>query len=125
MPTLKKVIAVLLIASTILSCFTQLLVFTGYKLNKNYIAAVLCTNKSNPELHCNGKCFLDIKIKELEKKYKQEQETLKRSSEVKPPVFNFPLAIIQPLVMVKTETLYLQKQPQEVYFSIFHPPALG
>lgn len=124
MPILKKVIAVLLIVSTILSCFMQLLVFTGYKLNKNYIAGVLCTNKNKPELHCNGKCFLDIKIKELEKKNKQEQETLKRNSEVKPPIFNFPLGIIHTFVVVKLETPYLEKQPQEVYFSIFHPPAL-
>jgi len=29
-----------------------------YQLNKAYIAANLCENKSKPVMHCNGKCHL-------------------------------------------------------------------
>ncbi|MCK5816046.1 MAG: hypothetical protein KAH07_08890 [Flavobacteriaceae bacterium] len=35
-----------------------------YNLNKEYIASVLCENRDRPQLACNGKCYLDKKIKE-------------------------------------------------------------
>lgn len=38
-----------------------------YNLNKEYIASVLCENRDKPQLACNGKCYLDKKIKESKK----------------------------------------------------------
>ena len=33
-----------------------------YSLNKRFIAENLCENKSKPEMHCAGKCFLSKKL---------------------------------------------------------------
>ncbi|MBV1888364.1 MAG: hypothetical protein KUG51_03650 [Urechidicola sp.] len=35
-----------------------------YQTNKEYIASVLCENRNKPELACNGKCYLNKKVKE-------------------------------------------------------------
>lgn len=46
------------------------------KLNKDYIARVLCENRSRPELHCNGQCYLAKKLKAQQDK--QNKETNQR-----------------------------------------------
>ncbi|WP_313093052.1 hypothetical protein [Chryseobacterium flavum] len=33
-----------------------------YAVNYNYIVKVLCINKSRPEIHCNGKCYLSKEL---------------------------------------------------------------
>lgn len=53
-----------------------------FKLNREYIAKVLCENRKRPELHCDGKCF-------LAKKLKQQQE--KQDKETSEKVHNTPL----------------------------------
>ena len=57
---------------------SSLFVWAGFEMNKNYIATELCINKSRPELHCNGKCYLLKKLKQAqEKEQKQEKENSK------------------------------------------------
>lgn len=46
-----------------------------YAVNYNYISEVLCINKSRPELHCNGKCYLS---KELAKTNDAESSPLNK-----------------------------------------------
>ncbi|UKB79279.1 MULTISPECIES: hypothetical protein [Chryseobacterium] len=33
-----------------------------YAVNYDYIVKVLCINKSRPEVHCNGKCYLSKEL---------------------------------------------------------------
>lgn len=33
-----------------------------YAVNYDYIVKVLCINKSRPEIHCNGKCYLSKEL---------------------------------------------------------------
>ncbi|KIC65014.1 hypothetical protein RM51_00750 [Chryseobacterium taiwanense] len=42
--------------------FRPLIPLVEYAVNYDYISEVLCINKSNPELHCNGKCYLGKEI---------------------------------------------------------------
>jgi len=37
--------------------------FIEYLINREYIANVLCVNKNNPEIKCNGKCYLNKQLK--------------------------------------------------------------
>jgi hypothetical protein len=49
----------------------------SFEMNKTYIISSLCENKARPELMCNGKCFLNKKLKEAddnEKKQSQKSE---------------------------------------------------
>jgi len=43
---------------TLFVVFRPLVPLVKYAVNYNYISEVLCVNKDNTELHCNGKCYL-------------------------------------------------------------------
>lgn len=47
---------------TLFVVFRPLVPLVEYAVNYDYISEVLCINKSNPELHCNGKCYLSKEI---------------------------------------------------------------
>ncbi|WP_370899407.1 hypothetical protein [Chryseobacterium gossypii] len=42
--------------------FRPLIPVIDYVANYDYIVETLCINKSNPELHCNGKCYLSKEL---------------------------------------------------------------
>jgi hypothetical protein len=52
--------------------FRPLIPLAEYAVNYDYIANTLCVNKSKPELHCNGKCYLS---KELAKANSDSEST--------------------------------------------------
>lgn len=118
----RKYIAFLLLLGITTNCFNQWLLFAAYSLNKSYISTVLCTNLKKPELHCEGKCFLDIKLKDLENKKQQNQDTLKRmvetfaltSTNLLNPLFATPIE--------KATPPYLHQKPIGNVVAIFHPP---
>ncbi len=86
---------------------------------------MLCTNKDKPALHCEGKCFLDIKLKELEQKSKQEQEHVKRVIETVAP--EKPLLVFKTFETEVEITIphYLQQKPVGKTSTIFHPPKVA
>ncbi|MCC9063716.1 hypothetical protein [Flavobacterium piscisymbiosum] len=43
-------------------------------MNKEYIVANLCENRKKPEMHCNGKCFLEKKLKQADDNEKKHGE---------------------------------------------------
>lgn len=47
---------------TLFVVFRPLIPLVEYAVNYEYISEVLCINKSKPELHCNGKCYLSKEI---------------------------------------------------------------
>jgi len=54
-----------------------------YHLNKKYITQKLCENRSNPNLHCNGHCYLSKQLKKAEEgEQKQTQNVLKEKEEI-------------------------------------------
>ncbi|WP_250253705.1 hypothetical protein [Chryseobacterium sp. Marseille-Q3244] len=42
--------------------FRPLIPLVEYAVNYNYIVNTLCVNKSKPEVHCNGKCYLSKEL---------------------------------------------------------------
>lgn len=65
---------------------------------------------------------MDIKLKELEQKNKQEQDQLKRMIETVAPEL---LAVVVPVYeteVTNSPTFYLNKKPIKTATSIFHPP---
>jgi len=118
----RNLVAALLLIGILANSFSYLIVSTSYHFNKTYISSVLCTNKNKPELHCEGKCFLDIKLKELEQKNKQEQEHLKRVIETVAPE---KISLVFNTFETEVETTiphYLQQKPVNTASFIFHPP---
>ena len=118
----RKLVAGLLLVGILANCFNYWIVSTSYYINKSYISSVLCTNKNKPELHCDGKCFLDMKLKELEQKHKQEQEQQKRVIETVAPEKTLTVFNTFETEVETTIPNYLQQKPVGKTSFIFHPP---
>jgi hypothetical protein len=118
----RQLIAMLLLVGILTNCFSYWILSASYSFNKKYISTVLCSNISHPEKHCEGKCFLHIKLKELEQKNKHDQDNIKRIIETDQissvslvcPVYTIPIADLT--------NNYLQKKPTGSATSIFQPP---
>lgn len=62
--TLQKLLSIGLLFAFAAQCFSQWGVLAGYELNKDYIAEFLCINRDKPAMHCDGKCYLRMKMKQ-------------------------------------------------------------
>jgi hypothetical protein len=122
MSIFRRLIALFLLFGILTNCFNYWVLSSSYAFNKAYISSVLCSNKDKPELHCEGKCFMDIKLKELEQKNKQDQENLKRMIETVAPVTASLLIPVYEIDLSPVSTYYLQQKPINTAIAIFHPP---
>ena len=68
----NRFIAVCLLIALIGSGFSQFAVYAGFQLNQDYIAKNLCVNRNRPEMHCNGRCYLMSKLKQVTEKEKKQ-----------------------------------------------------
>ncbi|MBC6110400.1 hypothetical protein ACFOG5_05495 [Pedobacter fastidiosus] len=118
----KRILIYFLISCTISNGAMQLVAYTGYQMNKEYITSVFCINKAHPELHCDGQCFLARKLKDLESKNKQAQENIKRVAEAEPKFQTIAINQNIPYFIIKSENGYLEKPVKDLSASIFHPP---
>lgn len=70
---MRSLIAYILLAAIMLPTLSPWGTIAYFKLNREYIAKVLCENRKRPELHCDGKCYLAKKLRQ--QKEKQDKET--------------------------------------------------
>lgn len=61
---------------TLYMVFRPLIPLMEYAVNYDYISTTLCVNKSKPELHCNGKCYVS---KELAKTNDSDSSPLNKT----------------------------------------------
>lgn len=117
-----KPVSILLLFSLLITNFSNLFLFAGFELNRNYIATELCTNKSKPELHCNGQCFLMKKLKQAqekeEKKDRQSQMSHFQEALVNSPIIFKRYAVAETKLHIPTS----MGMPQNIKNSIFQPP---
>lgn len=122
---IKNLVVFFLAFSIAGNCFMPLIMYSGYQVNKAYITSTFCINKNHPELHCDGKCFLSRKLKELDQKTKNNQENLKKSVD---GFIAFNVISVQKdfFTFVKETTVgYLEKPTIGLTISIFHPPQVA
>ena len=124
-----KIVAVsILILLVITQTFSKWMMIFQYEANKDYIATVLCENKSRPQLHCNGKCKL------MEKMQADEQQNAPVNN--KPVKASFVEALFLPegmnlSVSVSTaeeqvfNSCYLMTNYTSPHFPVFHPPSMS
>jgi hypothetical protein len=103
------------------------LVMADFYINIEKITLQLCINKSKPELHCNGKCYLKKKL-ESEQRQQHEQEPGNRKyipelqlcfqQELTGPV------IAQRTIEFEKHPLYNQLETTSFQAAIFHPPSM-
>ena len=69
---MDKILAIFFALSIFGISTRDLVVYTHFKLDQNFIASVLCINKNKPATKCNGKCYLKKKI---EQSHNKDSET--------------------------------------------------
>ncbi|PQJ20829.1 hypothetical protein [Tenacibaculum sp. SG-28] len=93
-----------------------------YAINYDYIAKILCINKENLSLNCNGKCY-------VMKKLQQQQEEDFNSIQI--VIKDYPIGFVELIGVANIEDTILLQNKQAFYkriytylasFSIFHPP---
>ena len=118
----------MLFASMAFKMLMAPLFFIDYELRKDYIIQNYCVNKTRPELHCDGKCYL---AKQIQKAEKQDEKQATNNFLTKLLSFEvvqntniysayFPLKAF----VEKSATNYFYKNNLSHLhtFAFFHPP---
>jgi len=101
----------------------QAVVVMHFKLNQIAITEQFCINKNNPELHCNGKCYLS----------KELQETKNTDSEKILNTKNFDLVFYSNIayeietpnvIKTKVKLIYIEFHHSEPYLEVLVPPPM-
>ena len=96
-----------------------------YYGNYDYIATELCENKDKPYLECNGKCYLEKQLKEVNHTDHNHKSTVPQINFDDYPVtplqeFAYQFAIQDELVFEKQSTTFFSSQ--DFFKSDFKPP---
>jgi hypothetical protein len=70
----KKIVSIVLILAMTGSNFSRYLVVASFEINKQFIISNFCENRTIPQLHCNGSCYLMKKLKQTEESEKKQAE---------------------------------------------------
>lgn len=122
---MKTTLTIVLAFLILVQSFTRSFIYLNYEVNKDYISNVLCENKEDIEMHCEGKCHLK---KELDKEEKNES-TPAGSNKEKYEIILFNS--IKPALTF----LFIQASSEQHFFNetinyplslsaIFHPPCI-
>lgn len=105
------------------------LVWVWFKANQTFIAKELCINKDRPEMHCNGKCFLMTKMREVHRQghdnFVNGLENLLGKDLVY--VFQvFTLRLSQPAPSVQPKPHFFYRTPLSILhtLALIKPPAV-
>lgn len=73
----------MLLVTVLLQASLHVGIAVYFHFNKTYITSKLCENRSNPELKCNGRCYLTKQLKKAEEgERKHTQNIIKEKEEV-------------------------------------------
>ncbi|WP_342089244.1 hypothetical protein [Dyadobacter sp. OTU695] len=65
---------VIILAVMLVKILVVPVIYLDYQLRKDYIIATLCENRSRPQLHCDGKCYLAKRIAQAAKEEQRQAE---------------------------------------------------
>ena len=109
-----------------LPTLTKIGVVIDFKINQDFIAAVLCINKEKPQSTCNGKCYL---TKQLNKAEEQDNKQIPNSKKERVEIVlyhvksDFELQKSTTTYRPKVKTTYHRENYNTVFLSpIFRPP---
>lgn len=107
--------------------FSRLFIVIDFEANRNYIAEFLCVNKSKPQLHCNGQCYLMKKLKKAEQAENPTSGTQAQKQKYENPLYYQPLFSI-PTLLAAPAPVYAASMPaghsSSALASIFRPPQI-
>ncbi|WP_160711503.1 hypothetical protein [Chitinophaga solisilvae] len=105
----------------LLQNFSKSLIVMQFQAQQSYIAKVLCENRSKPEMHCNGKCYLK---KKLDRDTRQEKNSNMGKERFEVMFVNAipTLQLDAPDEMLQHSSFYCNPLIVSPVYSIFHPP---
>ncbi|PST82065.1 hypothetical protein C7T94_14735 [Pedobacter yulinensis] len=77
---LNRLIAFVLLITLLTANLSRFLLYAGFHLKRDYIAAVLCENKDQPLKNCKGRCYLMKKLKAVEEKERKQSREAQKNS---------------------------------------------
>lgn len=98
-----------------------------YAVFKDYIAEHLCINRDKPDSCCEGKCFLEKRLKEVNHD-EQQDKNLPGNTKTDITLYTLPLIVTEQVIRphLKTEVL---RETEDYSFHlvrrIFHPPEIS
>lgn len=111
------------LTAVILQSFTIPVVFMGFNLNRDYIAAELCVNRDVPESGCNGQCYLMKKLKQAQ----QDAQGTEKPNAKRDGIWQHCSGLAhRPTLLPLRETLrspvVVMGYIVEIPLAVFHPP---
>lgn len=80
---MKRSLAFILAVNILAQTLVNVGIGAYYHFNKEYITAKLCENRSKPQMHCNGQCYLSKQLKKAEEgESKAHKQMLKEKEEI-------------------------------------------
>ena len=119
---MKNFFATILILSILSFQLSELLIYTAFKINQDYIAKNLCVEKDVVGSTCNGCCHLKKKVNE-----QQEQKKDLPPIQNEKPYVNFCLQRSEFNLLINSNKVLLRVPDRNEYqflihHTIFHPP---
>lgn len=69
---MKKIVPIVLILLMVLPAMTKLSIVVNYQIHTDEITAAFCVNKENKDMHCEGKCYLEKQLLEIDSSEEQQ-----------------------------------------------------
>lgn len=128
----KRSLAVFLLLLISVRILVVPVVYLDFELNKDYIIKNLCENRFNPELKCNGQCYLAKQLhkvaedKASKEAGRQEQNFKKLLEETfHHENFSFSKVFECVILTVQNKFSYKTSRYSTLTNSLFRPPCLG
>ena len=109
----------------LLAMVRPLIPIMEYYANYDYIATELCENKDKPYLECNGKCYLQKQLKEINHNNHEHKSTIPQINFDDYPVspldqYSYQLKDFKELSVQKS--YFVSYTSQDFIKSVFKPP---
>jgi len=122
---MKKIISLALMFALGFQFLMKLGIMTYFQLNRIYITEMFCENKDQPQLNCDGQCFLAKKLQAAEEKASDKESTRTANQQVEIPLFIIStpafVSFIDEQSLVELPTL-VDHYSFLTSSTLFHPP---
>ena len=122
---LRRGIIYLIMVSTLAANFSRFFIFAGFELNRNYIASNLCENIDEPWMHCEGKCYLEKKIKQTQESEKSDEHQSQKNLFQEAAITDSSPIKFQNQLLHIINTPYPPGGLAQFNGTLFRPPQLG
>ena len=119
---MKNIIGLTLVLALAFQCLSKLGLLTFYHLYKDYVIEEYCENKDQPQLQCEGTCFLEKGLEKDDDNAKNTSETL---TQIEIPAFIISSYFKGPTIFKWFSNIFLEESNSYLFLytsNPFQPP---